>query len=159
MRRKQKLVVVFCMLLLSKVCEGLLTSTRPLPLVMGKRKMSSVVVRYPLVNGRGVKVSESRLFLDLFGLGPTEVVIIAAAAGLLYGPDRLKQQLRDRGVKGTIVSSGWKEERAERIKLMSDYATIARKKRAWKRINEAIADEDPIILDKMAAFEDDATPR
>jgi len=33
-----------------------------------------------------VSQSKSKLFLDIFGLGPTEVVIILGAAALLYGP-------------------------------------------------------------------------
>ena len=44
------------------------------------------------------------LHLDFFGLGPAEVVIIGVAVGLLFGPDRVKQQLKDKGVKGKVLT-------------------------------------------------------
>jgi Sec-independent protein translocase protein TatA len=102
--------------------------------------------------GRSSK--DSRLYLDLFGLGPTEIVIVIAAAGLLYGPDKVKGQLRDSGVENPIVvSKGLKGERRERIKEMTSGAQKLRKKRAWDRVNEAIADDDEEMLNRIQAYE------
>ena len=39
----------------------------------------------------------TRLYLDIFGLGPSEIAIVFAAAAFIYGPDRLKKQLNDKG--------------------------------------------------------------
>lgn len=112
------------------------------------------------------------LFADIFGLGPTEVVIIAAAALLLFGPgkshsllifnfslqmawlDRLKSQLRERGVKGAIVSEGWRAEREERIKELRTNAEVRRKARAMKFLQEAIAQDVPEVVDLVDEFND-----
>ena len=80
------------------------------------------------------------LHVDVFGLGPSEVIIIVGAGLFLYGPDRLKQQLRDSGVKGKIVSAGWRQERAESIKTMIENAENMRKKRKIKRIIDSNTD-------------------
>jgi hypothetical protein len=88
--------------------------------------------------------------LDLFGLGAPEIVICGLAVAVLYGPDRIKGQLKDNGVKGQIVAEGWREEHNERIADVKKYAVQSRKKRAWKKINLAIENEDPIMLAKLA---------
>jgi hypothetical protein len=88
--------------------------------------------------------------LDLFGLGAPEIVICGLAVAVLYGPDRIKGQLKDNGVKGQIVAEGWREEHNERIADVKKYAVQSRKKRAWKKVNLAIENEDPIMLAKLA---------
>ena len=88
--------------------------------------------------------------LDLFGLGAPEIVICGLAVAVLYGPDRIKGQLKDNGVKGQIVAEGWREEHNERVADLKKYAVQSRKKRAWKKINIAIENEDPILLAKLA---------
>ena len=94
---------------------------------------------------------QSCLFgLDLFGLGAPEIVICGLAVAVLYGPDRIKGQLKDNGVKGQIVAEGWREEHNERIADVKKYAIQSRKKRAWKKINFAIENEDPSMLAKLA---------
>lgn len=82
------------------------------------------------------------LNLDFFGLGPAEIIVIGAAVGLLFGPDRVKQQLRDKGVKGKIVSTGWRQDRIERIEKMQEYAKMVRNKRAMDRILKAEAEAE-----------------
>lgn len=59
--------------------------------------------------------SSKALSIDIFGLGAPEVVIIIAVGALLFGPDRVKAGLRDKGVKGVVVSEGLDAERKERI--------------------------------------------
>ena len=98
--------------------------------------------------------STTSLQLDIFGLGPAEVVVIAGAAALLFGPDRIKSQLRESGVKNSITSEGYKAEREERIQEMKKYAKSVRKKRTWQRINIAIEDEDVTIMKKLTEYED-----
>jgi len=100
------------------------------------------------------KSSSTALNIDLFGLGPAEVIVIAGATVLLFGPDRIKSQLRESGVKNSITSEGYKAEREERIKDMKKYATTIRKKRSWQRINLLIEDEDDDILNKLADYEE-----
>jgi hypothetical protein len=91
--------------------------------------------------------------LDLFGLGAPEIVICGIAVAVLYGPDRIKGQLKNNGVKGQIVAEGWREEHNERIADVKKYAIQSRKKRAWKKINQAIEDEDPLMLAKLAELD------
>ena len=91
--------------------------------------------------------------LDLFGLGAPEIVICGLAVAVLYGPDRIKGQLKDNGVKGQIVAEGWREEHNERVADLKKYAVQSRKKRAWKKINIAIENEDPILLAKLAEID------
>mmetsp|Transcript_21477 Transcript_21477/g.30778 ORF Transcript_21477/g.30778 Transcript_21477/m.30778 type:complete len:158 (-) Transcript_21477:65-538(-) len=99
-----------------------------------------------------VSQSKSKLFLDIFGLGPTEVVIILGAAALLYGPDRIKGQLRESGVKGVIVSAGWRAEREERIKELSQKAESVRKKRALQFLEEAVTNENLEVIELVDQF-------
>mmetsp|Transcript_8896 Transcript_8896/g.12171 ORF Transcript_8896/g.12171 Transcript_8896/m.12171 type:complete len:158 (+) Transcript_8896:15-488(+) len=99
-----------------------------------------------------VSQSKSKLFLDIFGLGPTEVVIILGAAALLYGPDRIKGQLRESGVKGVIVSAGWRAERKERIKELSQKAESVRKKRALQFLEEAVTNENLEVIELVDQF-------
>ena len=109
--------------------------------------------------------------IDIFGLGPTEVVIILGAAAFLYGPgwecsmqdgnwrwfyshdvDRIKGQLRESGVKGVIVSAGWRAERDERIKELSQKAEFARKKRALQFLEEAVNNENLEVIELVDQF-------
>ena len=73
-----------------------------------------------ITNSFTTTTSTTSLQLDIFGLGPAEVVVIAGAAALLFGPDRIKSQLRESGVKNSITSEGYKAEREERIKMMKE---------------------------------------
>lgn len=96
-----------------------------------------------------------RLQLDLFGLGPSEVVIVAVVAGLLYGPDRIRGQLRDSGVKNSVVTSkGMRLEREERIDEMTGEAEARRKKRAWDRVNALLEDDDEETANRLANWEE-----
>lgn len=93
------------------------------------------------------------LQIDLFGLGPSEVVVVVAAAALLYGPDRIKGQLRDSGVENDFVKGkGLRAERVERVESMTKLAEGRRKKRTWNRINAAIVDGDEDTLSALDAF-------
>ena len=95
------------------------------------------------------------LKLDIFGLGPTEVVVILTAGVLLFGPDKLKSQLREKGIKGGVVSSGWRAESLERIDDLRSYASKRRKQRSWDRINEAIERGDDEMASRLAELADD----
>ena len=109
---------------------------------------TSVLVRY--------STRDTKLYLDLFGLGPSEVVIVAVAAALLYGPEKVRGQLRDSGVSNSVVNSkGLRLEREERIDKMLDDAEERRKKRAWQRINVLIDSEDEETLSKLESINSD----
>jgi Sec-independent protein translocase protein TatA len=105
----------------------------------------------------GPRQLQTAVQLDIFGLGPAEVVVIAGAAALLYGPGRIKEQLRDKGIKGGVVSKGFKAEREERIALMIESADLARKQRAWDRIREALNSDDEELTKRMEEFENKQT--
>jgi Sec-independent protein translocase protein TatA len=96
----------------------------------------------------------SRLNLDIFGLGPSEVVIIFGVGIFLYGPSNIRSQLRNQGVKGSIVSEGWRAERAERIERMTKFATQRRRQRALQFINEAVESGDEEVLEKVDEFQE-----
>jgi len=113
-----------------------LAAFAPSSLVFGQRRGSKM----------GLKV-------DIFGIGPTELVVIAAAAAVLYGPGRLKTQLREKGVKNTAVSEGFKAEREERISLMLESAKRVRKDRSWKRISAGLEAKDQKLLEKLNEYE------
>jgi Sec-independent protein translocase protein TatA len=99
--------------------------------------------------------SATKLYLDLFGLGPSEIVVVAVVGALLYGPDTIRGQLRDSGVKNSVVTAkGLRLEREERIKDMLDSAEGRRKDRAWQRVNALIEAEDDAMIDKLAAWGD-----
>jgi hypothetical protein len=85
--------------------------------------------------------------LDVFGLGPPEVLIIMIAAFFLYGGDGLKEKVT--GVKGAGKNEGIRGERAERIKNQIQYAIKVRKTRSWKRVNALIEAEDPTTLRRL----------
>lgn len=93
----------------------------------------------------GSKVISSRsqpLYLDFFGLGPSEFVIIIGVSVLLFGPDRIKEQLRSSGVKGEFVSSGWQADRQERIENLEKRAYQIRKARLFSRVAKENEDEE-----------------
>ena len=50
------------------------------------------------------------------------MIVIGAAAGLLFGPDRIKSQLRESGVKNAFTGEGWKADQLDRINV-SDHAS------------------------------------
>lgn len=155
--------VVFLLII---ICAVLTRSLRTTKQATGQPYISSSLRKGPssLYPGN-VRIEFSRLLedsdhlrrrsfclygLDLFGLGAPEIVICGLAVAVLYGPDRIKGQLKDNGVKGQIVAEGWREEHNERVADLKKYAVQSRKKRAWKKINIAIENEDPILLAKLA---------
>ena len=74
-------------------------------------------------------------------------------AGLLYGPDRLRGQLRDSGVSNSVVNSkGLRLEREERIDKMLEDAEARRNKRAWDRINALIDAGDEEIVRRLESL-------
>ena len=94
------------------------------------------------------------LYLDLFGLGPTEIIVVIAAGVLLFGPDRVKGELREKGVKNELVSAGWRADNQERINRMRNFARERRNKRSWDRIAEALENEDEETLTLLEALEE-----
>ena len=73
---------------------------------------------------------------------------------MLFGPDRVKGQLREKGVKNELVSAGWRADNIERAKLMRKLARERRHKRAWERITRAIEDEDEKTLKKLEELDE-----
>jgi len=69
-----------------------------------------------------------------------------------YDADRIKGQLRESGVKGVIVSAGWRAEREERIKELSQKAESVRKKRALQFLEEAVTNENLEVIELVDQF-------
>ena len=119
--------------------------------------LSRNVIRIPRVaRSASTNSSRTQLYLDLFGLGPSEIVIVAVVAGVLYGPDRIRGQLRDNGVKNSVITSKWlRLEREERIDQMIEDAEMRRKLRAWDRVNASIESEDEQTMERLATWENE----
>lgn len=66
--------------------------------------------------------------------------------------DKIKGQLRDSGVKGAVVSAGWRAERDERIKELRETADSVRKKRALRRLEAEISNGTSEVVDRVAQF-------
>ena len=146
MRRNALIVAAITLALMTQAGAFIGTSTRMQPPLsqLGKREPSGIL------DAPQLSTRDTRLYLDLFGLGPSEIVIVAVVAGLLYGPDRLRGQLRDSGVSNSVVNSkGLRLEREERIEKMLGDAEIRRNKRAWDRVNELIDAEDDDTLQRL----------
>ena len=99
------------------------------------QKSSSINKKIMPIVSKGVQRGQP-LYLDFFGLGPSEFVIIIVASAVLFGPDRIKSQLRNSGVKGEFVSSGWQAERKERIEELEKRAYAVRKARLFNRLDK-----------------------
>ena len=160
MSRTRCVVVFFLLVLYSASIESLLRSNVAKQSLGGSSVLPSAAFRItnkPLAfldikerSSQKHRQSSCLYGLDLFGLGAPEIVICGLAVAVLYGPDRIKGQLKDNGVKGQIVAEGWREEHNERVADVKKYAVMSRKKRAWKKINLAIEREDPLMLAKLA---------
>ena len=103
---------------------------------------NNAIIKYKNLNlnhksmpiAKAISQRRQPLYLDFFGLGPSEFVIIIVASAVLFGPDRIKSQLRNSGVKGEFVSSGWQAERKERIEDLEKRAYQVRKARLFNRL-------------------------
>lgn len=107
--------------------------------------------------------SKTQLQLDVFGLGPYEVLMVGAVGVFLYGPDKLRQQLqKQKGVDGVtevsnplVPTSGDPAiiERIQRIADMQRIAKVRRRDRALVMIQEAIERNDAEVIRKMEEYE------
>lgn len=107
--------------------------------------------------------SKTQLQLDVFGLGPYEVLMVGAVGVFLYGPDKLRQQLqKQKGVDGvaevsnSLLPTSGDPAIVERIQRISDMRRIAkarRRDRALAMIQEAIERNDAEVIRKMEEYE------
>lgn len=103
-------------------------------------------------NNRNI-LKKTSLQIDIFGLGPTEIVAIIAAGALLYPRNNNKKKSKSER-NSFIPEESWEVERNERIMNMRINAEKMRSKRALERINEAILNDNEYVLDRMAQYED-----
>ena len=115
--------------------------------IHGPTMSNSIYNRY-----RKLRV-KTALQIDIFGLGPTEIVVIIAAGALLYPMNNNKKKSKSER-NSFIPEESWEVERNERITSMRVNAEKMRTKRALERINEAILNDDEYVLDMMAQYED-----
>lgn len=107
--------------------------------------------------------SKTQLQLDVFGLGPYEVLMVGAVGVFLYGPDKLRQQLqKQKGVDGvaevsnSLLPTSGDPAIVERIQRIADMRRIAkarRRDRALAMIQEAIERNDAEVIRKMEEYE------
>jgi len=102
---------------------------------------------------RKISRKTTSLKIDVFGLGPTEVLVIIAAGALLYPRNNNKKKSKSER-NSFIPEESWEVERNERILNMRINAEKIRSKRALERINEAILNDDEYVLDMMAQYDD-----
>lgn len=55
-------------------------------------------------------------------------------------------------MKGSIVSDGWRAEREERVKELTEKAVATRRSRAIQFLEEAVADDVPEVVDLVNEF-------
>lgn len=108
--------------------------------------MPSIVNKYHLPR------STSRLYLDVFGLGPAEVLVILVAAGVLFGPDQLKNRLQKSKPKA-IADREKLPPAVRNMYEMMDIAEEVRKTRALRFLDEGIEQNDSYVLQRLEAFE------
>ena len=100
------------------------------------------------------RISTALNLLDIFGLGAPELVVVMIAGAVLFGPDGVKKQLRQKGVESPVLTEGPIAERAKRIKEELEYAKRCKDARSWRRINAALDADDPNMLRKMSELEE-----
>lgn len=72
---------------------------------------------------------------------------------MLFGPDTLKFKGGKLGKKEYKALEGWEGEQKERIDEMAKTAGELRRKRGMQRLNQALEDNDPYVLQKMEEYE------
>ena len=82
--------------------------------------------------------SKTALNIDIFGLGPSEIIIIAVVAGVLYGPDNIMRKFKDPSVNLEEYTGGWEGERTKDIDDMRERARRIRRARAIDRIEASL---------------------
>ena len=102
----------------------------------------------------------SRLYLDFFGLGPTELFTVLIAVTVFYGPGKLssmnpmnKLKKGDEDEEEKEISVLWVRENQKSIDERTKYASKVRRKRAWERINHAIENNDPTVMEKLSRMD------
>ena len=134
-----------------KNCDGIHKS------INIQQKQSNYIINRTYNNGpnnnyRNI-LKKTSLQIDIFGLGPTEIVVIIAAGALLYPRNNNKKKSKSER-NSFIPEESWEVERNERIMNMRLNAEKMRSKRALERINEAILNDNEYVLDRMAQYED-----
>jgi hypothetical protein len=94
----------------------------------------------------------TRLYADIFGVGPTEALIIGGAFLFIYGPNRVKGELRESGVENVPSSKGWQAQSKERVEDLTKAARKARAFRALKRINRAVDEGDDVVSERIEEY-------
>lgn len=98
----------------------------------------------------------SRLYIDFFGLGPSEIVVILVTVLIFYGPDRLTKlgkKAKDSDETDKPIPEIWIREANEAVADMQKFASKVRRRRAWDRINAAIEANDPVVMEKLAELD------
>lgn len=87
-------------------------------------------------------IHRSRLHVDIFGLGPSEVLIIAIAGAVLYGPGRLQEQLRAKKKDVSDIEYGGEPWQQEIYAEIDEKRKTAKEKRTIRAIQRYLDTEN-----------------
>ena len=148
----------------SMFCDAFVQHQHPLRSVPITYKQSSpaIVIDKSTVGRTLVNTRQrSRLYLDFFGLGPTELFTVLIAVTVFYGPGKLSSMnpMNNKGKKEgeeeeeKEIPVMWVRENQKTIDERTKYASKIRQKRAWERINQAIENNDPTVMEKLSRMD------
>lgn len=107
-------------------------------------------------NGNG----GTELQLDVFGLGPSEFLLVVGVGLALFGPDTIKDKFMKRNTDDDDSKPfKWAQEGTnmaevlEKRQEMQEFAEQRRKDRALKRLFAAVDENNSFVIDKMEEFE------
>ena len=138
--------------------------TRSRMIVSSKYKQSTATLFKDKLSVGRTQVTarqRSRLYLDFFGLGPTELFTVLIAVTVFYGPGKLSSMNPMNKVKKgdgeeeeeQEIPVLWVRENQKSIDERTKYASKVRRKRAWERINQAIENNDPTVMEKLSRMD------
>lgn len=94
----------------------------------------------------------TRLYLDVFGASPAELILAIVVGAVLFGPDTLKKRGKEiSGKEEELV--GWEGDLQKKIDLMTEEAEKSRRQRALSRLRKAVENNDPIVMKKMDEYD------
>lgn len=123
----------------------------------GKLRLNAPFTSRLRPNAEAVAVSSrlkspTALSLQVFGLGPSEILMTGLVGLALWGPDRLRSQTRKRN--GGLNDASPKAERLKERAEQQERAEEQRRKRRLRMIRKEIEKDNQVVIQKVAEFEE-----
>jgi Sec-independent protein translocase protein TatA len=97
---------------------------------------------------------DTKLFIQVFGLGPSEALLIVFVGLVLFGPDKLKMQFRkDTSEEPPAITNSTIAERVKMIREAEEFAKKRRTERALERIQKEMDSNNEEVIQRMEEFE------